>query len=66
MSPLRARELAYLVLGLAAVGLSLVHVRRPERLGSALDALRAVQRGTIGRWVLLLGWWWLGWHLFAR
>jgi hypothetical protein len=25
-----------------------------------------VMRTQVGRWSLLLGWWWLGWHLFAR
>jgi hypothetical protein len=28
--------------------------------------LSFVMRTLVGRWLLLLGWWWLGWHLFAR
>ena len=66
MSSARAAELAYLLLGAAALVLSLCHLRRPDRVCSVLEALRGVQRGRVGRWLVLLGWWWLGWHLFAR
>ncbi|HEX3908579.1 MAG TPA: DUF6186 family protein [Mycobacteriales bacterium] len=66
MSTARLAELGYALLGLAALALSLWHLRRPDRIGSALDALRVLQRRRVGRWLVLLGWWWLGWHLFAR
>ncbi len=66
MSGARLVELGYLALGAAAVALSLWHLRRPDRIGSAWAALRLLQRGRVGRWLVLLGWWWLGWHLFAR
>jgi hypothetical protein len=29
-------------------------------------ALSFVMRTLVGRWLVLLGWCWLGWHLFAR
>ena len=66
MSTARLAELGYLVFGGAALGLSLWHLRRPDRICSALAALRGLQRVRVGRWLVLLGWWWLGWHLFAR
>lgn len=31
--------------------------------GGALSSLMLTRPG---RWFVLLGWWWLGWHLFAR
>jgi hypothetical protein len=33
---------------------------------TAGGVLSFVMRPLLGRWLLLLGWWWLGWHLFAR
>lgn len=38
-------------------------VRRPLTFGELVVA--AVRRSKI-RWPLLVGWLWLGWHLFAR
>jgi hypothetical protein len=66
MSTARLADLGYALLAVAALALSLWHVRRPDRMGPALAALRLLQVGRVGRWLVLLGWWWLGWHLFAR
>jgi hypothetical protein len=66
VSTARLVEVGYLLIAAVAVALTVRHGRRPDRQGSALDGLRVLQRRSIGRWLVLLGWWWLGWHLFAR
>jgi hypothetical protein len=33
---------------------------------TAAGVVSFAMRTRAGRWSLLLGWWWLGWHLFAR
>jgi hypothetical protein len=57
---------AYAVLALAAVFAELAG--RTRRLGlvpvaALLDAVRATR---VGRFVVLVAWAWLGWHLLAR
>jgi len=37
--------------------------RRTPTLG---DAVALVTRSRVGRWIVLGGWLWLGWHLFVR
>jgi hypothetical protein len=44
-----------------------VRARRPSsHLSTAAAYLGALMRPTWGRWLVLLGWLWLGWHFFAR
>ena len=58
------------VLGFAAVALAMVlletmarrHESRPT-IGDVFSVLAS--RGT-GRFLVMLGWWWLGWHFFVR
>jgi hypothetical protein len=53
-------------LGGAAVVAELIglFLFRPFPTISAL--FRVVERSKVLRWILLLGWFWLGWHLFVR
>jgi hypothetical protein len=37
-----------------------------NRFPTAGDLLHALLESRIGRWVFLLGWLWLGWHLLVR
>lgn len=48
------------------VGLDVWARWRGLRHLTAGGALSFVMRTRLGRWFVLLGWWWLGWHLFAR
>ena len=55
----------YALLACALAGLELAGLvwHRTPTLG---DAVAALARRRTGRWLLLTGWIWLGWHLFAR
>lgn len=55
----------YALLAVAIAGYELAGLvwRRTPTLG---DALTLVTRSRVGRWLLLAGWLWLGWHLFVR
>ena len=37
-----------------------------DRFPTAGEVLSFLMRSRFGRWFLLLGWFWLGWHLFIR
>jgi Family of unknown function (DUF6186) len=37
-----------------------------RRLPTTGDVLGTLARSALLRWILLLGWFWLGWHLFVR
>lgn len=45
-------------------GISLI--RTGDSFPTLSDALDAVMRYRVGRWVLFAGWLWLGWHTFVR
>lgn len=55
----------FAILALAILGYELAGLlwRRTPTLG---DALSLVTRSRSGRWVILAGWMWVGWHLFVR
>jgi len=40
--------------------------RRGSRIPTAGQWLGYLMRSRSGRALVLLGWWWLGWHYFAR
>jgi hypothetical protein len=42
-----------------------VSARRPD-LAGASSVLRRLTRSRVVRLLLLVGWGWVGWHLFAR
>lgn len=58
--------LVWALLGGAALGLSLLSAAVPSRLSTPRAALAALVASPLRRPILLLGWMWLGWHLFAR
>jgi hypothetical protein len=55
---------------IAVIGAMLVLEFRARRPGSRIPTvgqwLGYLMRPRIGRVLVLLGWWWLGWHYFAR
>jgi Family of unknown function (DUF6186) len=57
--------LGYAVLALVGVGLEL-RARAGHRGATLARALAAVGRARPIRALLLVGWLWLGWHLFVR
>jgi Family of unknown function (DUF6186) len=41
--------------------------RRADRRWPAIgDVFSVLATGTVGRVLVMLGWWWLGWHFFVR
>ena len=53
-------------LALLAVLLALVSLVRPHLVSTPRSFLAVIARNPFGRFLLPLGWMWLGWHLFAR
>lgn len=69
MSPLPTRgiTIAGFVIVIAAILLLEWRARRPgSRIPTIGQWLGYLMRPRIGRVLILLGWWWLGWHYFAR
>jgi Family of unknown function (DUF6186) len=60
--------LGYAVIVLAIVALELAARRRSFRFEVPTLAVAAstLARSRIGKWLLVAGWLWLGWHLFVR
>jgi hypothetical protein len=58
--------LVWAVLALGVLAAELVALFVTERFPTAGDVLGFLARSRVGRWFLLLGWLWLGWHLFVR
>jgi D-alanyl-lipoteichoic acid acyltransferase DltB (MBOAT superfamily) len=62
-----ARDVTFVVYG--AIGLALVVVQATSRRRSSLTLGQAtghLMRRRVVRVIVLLGWAWLGWHLFVR
>ncbi len=69
MSPIPTRgvTIAGFVLIVAAMILLELYARRPgSRVPTVGDWLGYLMRPRAGRVLVLLGWWWVGWHYFAR
>lgn len=69
MKALSTRDVT--ILGFAALIAALVVLemlaRRPgSRIPKAGQWFGYLMRPKLGRALILLGWWWLGWHYFAR
>lgn len=65
--PTRAITIAGFALVIAAmVVLEIVARRRTTRIPTAGEWLGYLMRPRVGRVLILLGWWWIGWHYFAR
>jgi hypothetical protein len=63
----RGVTIAGFVLVIAAILTLEVLARRPgSRIPTIGEWLGYLMRPKIGRVLVLLGWWWLGWHYFAR
>lgn len=58
--------LVWALLGIVAAGLSVLSVVRPRWLSTPSAAVGALLSSSWRRPIVLLGWMWLGWHLFAR
>ncbi len=56
----------WVVLGLAAVAAEVIGLLSDERFPTLGDVLSFLMRPRVGRWLVLVGWVWLGWHLFVR
>ncbi|MDA8264711.1 MAG: DUF6186 family protein [Actinomycetota bacterium] len=54
------------VLAAAALLLEAFGRRRITGLVSAEELIRYFMKARVGRVIFVLGWMWLGWHLFAR
>lgn len=65
MTSFTVTVLAFAVVSTAMVVLEATARRRESRprLGDVFSVL--VSRNS-GRFLILLGWWWLGWHFFVR
>jgi len=62
---------AVTIAGFVAVVIAMIVLeilgRRPgSRIPTVGEWLGYLMRPRIGRALILLGWWWLGWHYFAR
>lgn len=56
----------YAVIGLALVLLVLLARRRPSAVASVSEMADAATRRRLGRVLVLIAWWWVGWHFLAR
>ncbi len=56
----------WIALAAVLVAVEVAGRRSAGRLPVVADAVRAVTAPVAGRVVVLLGWAWLGWHVFAR
>ena len=65
MTSFEITVLAFAVVTAMMLGLELAARRRESwpRIGDVFTVL--VSRSS-GRFLILLGWWWLGWHFFVR
>ena len=66
MSPRTVTLVGWSVLAVAAVVLEVLAHRSGSRLVGAGRLLAQVADHPAGKAALLLGWAWLGWHLFVR
>ena len=56
----------WVVLGLAMLVAEVVGLLSGGRFPTLGDVLSFLMRSRVGRWFVLIGWAWLGWHLFVR
>lgn len=61
-----ATLLVWGALGLIIVACQLAVSMSKGRLPSLVTVVRRITSARLGRWLLVLGWMWLGWHAFAR
>jgi hypothetical protein len=56
----------WVILGLAALAAEVIGLLSNGRFPTLGDVLSFLMRSRVGRWFVLIGWVWLGWHLFVR
>lgn len=56
----------YVVVGLALTVLVLLSRRRPSAVATVGELADAATRRRVGRVIVLLVWWWVGFHVLAR
>jgi Family of unknown function (DUF6186) len=55
----------FAIIAAAGAGWAVITAYRPNMVTIG-QALRGLTRSTTARFLILAGWAWLGWHLFAR
>jgi hypothetical protein len=58
--------LIWALIGAGALGLGLLSALAPRWVATPRAAIAALVASPWSRWIVFLGWMWLGWHLFAR
>jgi len=69
MPPIPTRTVTiagFAVLVAAMIALEILARRPGSRIPTVGQWLGYLTRPKLGRVLILLGWWWLGWHYFAR
>ncbi len=56
----------YLVVGLALLGLAVLSHRRSSAVATVSEMTASATRRRVGRLLVLLVWWWVGFHVLAR
>jgi hypothetical protein len=56
----------YALLLVAGIALQVLARRPGSRLRPIQAYASAVMRTRTGRWIMLVLWWWVGWHFFVR
>ena len=56
----------YVLIGLALLALALLADRRPSAVASVSELADAATRRRLGRVLVLILWWWIGFHVLAR
>lgn len=58
--------LGYCLILAGIVALTLISRRQGSRIASGRQIIAAIRSTRLGRILLVLGWGWVGWHLFVR
>ena len=58
--------LIWALVGAGTLGLAFLSVVVPKWVATPRAAIAALVASPWSRWIVFLGWMWLGWHLFAR
>lgn len=58
--------IGYLAIGLALLACQIAANRSPARIATFEDVVGAGMRRRSGRLLILLAWWWVGFHFLAR
>jgi hypothetical protein len=66
MSPRAITAAGYVLIGVAALVVELVARRPGSRVPTISQLLGHLMREKWGRLVMLLAWWWLGFHFLSR